>query len=149
MRGILYRTLAALLLAYLAVTAGHEVVRAVDLQVRHPPRGLAPGQWRYGYPATRRFAAFLDRVRVHVPPGSSVALAMSPPGEGFRCMWAAYLLADDEVMNAANPAAYTAADFWVAVGRRIHHPRLKLLYEDVDGAVYRVLPPGAGRRGAP
>jgi hypothetical protein len=149
MRGILYRTLAALLLAYLAVTAGHEVVRAVDLQLRHPPRGLAPGQWRYGYPPMRRFAAFLERARVHLPPGSTVALAGSPPGQGFRVMWAAYRLADDEVMNAAGPAAFTAADFWVAVGRRLHHPRLKLLYEDVDGAVYRVQPAGTGRRGAP
>jgi hypothetical protein len=150
MRRTLHKILVLLALGWLAVAAGREGWLTVHREVLDPPVGLAPGQWRYRSPPVKRLRGFLRRAgeQVAFPPGSRLGLAVPSPGDLFRTMWAAYFLPDQEIVPAASPYAYTETDYWLALARRIDHPRLRLLYEDRAGAVYRVLPPAGGEGGA-
>lgn len=143
MRRALHKLLVLLALVWLAVAAVREGMLTVRRELLDPPVGLAPGQWRYGSPPVKRLRGFLRRAQKQVgfPAGSRLGLAVPSPGDLFRTMWAAYYLPRQEIVPAASPYAYTETAYWVALSRRIDHPRLQLLYQDPAGAVYRVLPP--------
>lgn len=143
MRRALHKILVLLALAWLAAAALREGALMVRRETTPLQQGLAPGQWRWGSPPVRRLAGFLERTRrqAGVPDGGRVAVAAPSPGDLFRTMWTAYLLPHQDVMSAGSRHAYTDADYWLTLARRIDHPRLALLHEERTGAIYRVLPP--------
>lgn len=75
--------------------------------------------WRFGTPREEGLAACLAGVANLVPAGSQVTLLDSHWDSFFRWRWAAYLLAEDDVVPAGTPEA-AGSTFLVATGAE--HP---------------------------
>ena len=88
-----------------------------------------------------RLDAFLGRVGEHLPVGATVAVSSAPGTESerlVRTLWVAYLLPEERVRHVRTPADGLAADYWIAYGTRLDHPRLTVVDETGEGALYRV-----------
>jgi hypothetical protein len=138
---LLHRAAALAVLLWFGAAWAGEVHRTVERQVRHPPRGVWPSNWRYGTPQTERLRHFLERAAAHVPAGEPIAFASldnPAPAGFFRFLWASYFLADRDLIPASHPMAGSVAKYCISYATRLDQPYLTRLYEDPAGAVYRV-----------
>jgi hypothetical protein len=81
--------------------------------------------WRFGSPDTDGLARTLAAARETVPAGSVVGFAApdDPPGVRFRSWrWAAYFLAEDDVLQVTDPAAAQLAQYAIAWRTELHDP---------------------------
>jgi hypothetical protein len=136
---MLKRLALGLLVAWAGVGFLYEVNGAVASydQRERPARRWA---WRFGSPEPTRLALNLRQARRAIPPGSAVAFASPdrPHGATFqRWRWAAYLLADYDVLSMDDPAALPAADYAIAYRMTIEDPRFELVGKLPDGWLYR------------
>jgi hypothetical protein len=105
-------------------------------------RAHGPQAWRPGTHETGDLARCLAAARRSIPAGSVVAFASDErPALRFqRWRWAAYLLPEDDVVPAADPAAALAA-FAVSYKTQLHDPRFVPVRPLPDGWMYRMNPP--------
>jgi len=142
-RAMLKRLALGLLVAWAAAGFLHEVNVAVASydQRDRPARRWA---WRFGSPEPARLARCLETARREVPPGSPVAFTSpdEPAGMAFeRWRWAAYLLAERDVLSLNDPAAPPAAGYVIAYGMRLEDPRFEPVRPLPWGWLYRVRRP--------
>jgi hypothetical protein len=104
-------------------------------------RAHGPRAWRLGTHETGDLARCLAEARREIPAGSVVAFASKERAslQFQRWRWAAYLLPEDDVVPAADPAAALAA-FAVGYRTEIHDPRFVPLRPLPDGWLYRAGP---------
>jgi hypothetical protein len=105
-------------------------------------RARGPLAWRPGTHETGDLGRCLAAARAAIPAGSVVAFASAErPALRFqRWRWAAYLLPEDDVVPAADPAA-SLATWGVAYRTAIHDPRFVPVRPLPDGWLYRIQPP--------
>jgi hypothetical protein len=105
-------------------------------------RAHGPQSWRLGTSQTGDLARCLAVARPAIPAGSVVAFASDErPALRFqRWRWAAYLLPEDDVVPAADPAA-ALATWGVAYRTAIHDPRFVPVRPLPDGWLYQVRRP--------
>ncbi|HEY0510760.1 MAG TPA: hypothetical protein VGH73_02570 [Thermoanaerobaculia bacterium] len=103
--------------------------------------------WRLGAPEPVAVERCVGAARETIPPGSAVAFT-SPgddpdhPDAAFkRWRWAAYLLPEDDVLQASDPSAARLAGYAIACGTAIHDPRVEPIQRLPDGWLYRVTRP--------
>lgn len=135
--------LAAGLLLWAGWGAGVEAWRAsAVLASRRAPHAVA--FWRLGDDRPEALRRFLAEVGRRVGDDDVVAV-VTAAGEGdqdfFLGLWAAYLLPRQRVIRLAHRRARSEADWLVAWGTRIDHPRLTPVLERPAGVLYRVAPP--------
>jgi hypothetical protein len=108
--------------------------------------------WRFGAPEPAALGRCLGEARRTIPPGSVVAFAAPDAGGNsgtsagteialMRWRWAAYLLPEDDVLPAGDPAAARVATWVVAFRTEIHDPRVEPVRPLPDGWLYRVKRP--------
>jgi len=136
---MLKRLALGLLVAWAGAGFLYEVNGAVASydQREQPARRWA---WRFGSPEPTRLALNLRQARRAMPPGSAVAFASPdlPRGATFqRWRWAAYLLADYDVLSMDDPAALPAAKYAIAYRTTIEDSRFELVGKLPDGWLYR------------
>jgi hypothetical protein len=130
----------ALLVAWAAGGFLLEMNRAVaGWDERERARG--PMAWRPGTRETGDLGRCLAAARRAIPAGSVVAFASCErPALRFqRWRWAAYLMPEDDVVPAADPAA-ALATWGVAYRTAIRDPRFTPVRPLPDGWLYRVRP---------
>lgn len=131
-----------LLVAWAALGFLQEMNRAVaGYDGRAQMRG--PWAWHFGTPETGDLFPCLASARSSIPPGSAVAFASDEPPEikFQRWRWAAYLLPEDDVIPAGDPAAAQLATFAITFRTEIHDPRVEPLRQLPNGWLYRVKRP--------
>jgi len=137
-----------LLLAWTAFAAALEVYRCGWIHFADPWPAIEPARWRVTSRHVAALRDFAERIAPEMPAGASVAVTTEPGPEGqrfFRYLWLSYLLPGQELRMAATPADGFGADYRLAWGTRLDHPRLEAVAAAGEGVLYRVLPPGAGR----
>ena len=106
--------------------------------------------WRFGSPEPAALGRCLGEARKTIPPGSAVAFASAdadadagaPPDVALaRWRWAAYLLPEDDVLPAGDPAAARLATWAITFRTEIHDPRLEPVRRLPEGWLYRVKRP--------
>ncbi len=106
--------------------------------------------WRFGAPEPAALGRCLGEARKTIPPGSAVAVAFAGADVDrnaateialMRWRWAAYLLPEDDVLPAGDPAAAQVATWVVAFRTEIHDPRVEPVRPLPDGWLYRVKRP--------
>ncbi len=129
------------LLLWAAFGCTVEIYRCGWLRWNDPWLAAEPGTWRFLSGHVARLDAFLGRVGEHLPAGATVAVSSAPGTEGerfLRTLWFAYLLPEQRVRHARTTTEGLAADYWIAYGTRLDHPRLTVIDETGEGALYRV-----------
>jgi len=136
------RMSATVLALYLGANLARETVAALRpywLRGGHAFRELDPAGWRLESPPAQRMAAFLALAGERIPAGSRVAFAgVDLPGtqSAYRAMWATYLMPRHHVLPAGQA---WDGEWWVAYRTRVDRADLELVWENADGALYRVL----------
>lgn len=138
------------LVAWCAFGCAVEVYRCGWLRYADPWSAEEPGTWRFLSRHVAEMRAFLDDVEGHLPVNAQVAIS-SEPGEDrerlFRALWTAYLLPEHRVRHVRVARDGLDADYWIAYGTHLRHPRLRRVAETGRGTLYRVAPerPAPGR----
>lgn len=135
------RLAVVLLLVWIAAAGALEVYRCVWLHYADPWSANEPGTWRFTSGQVARLEAFVGRLDEHLPPRAVVAVSSQPgpPAERLiRFLWFAYLLPEQRLRPVRDFADGLAAELWIAYGTRLEDPRLDLVSETGDGALYRV-----------
>jgi hypothetical protein len=134
--------LAALaILLYLGASLARETIGVLHPYWLRGPfsfREPNPARWRLASAPVERLRAFLAEVEPRIPAGTRVAFAgVELPGteSAYRAMWATYLLPRHHVLPAGQ---VWEADYHVAYHTRLDSPGLELMWENDDGALYRV-----------
>ncbi len=128
---------------YAALREINEALSGYDVRDRWQARPLL---WRAGMPPADDLARFAASARPLLPAGSRVAFAspaaspaarLDPGADLFVYRWAAYLLPEVDLVEAASPAA-ARADY--ALGYRLALPadRFQALSRLPGGWLYRV-----------
>lgn len=140
---MLKRLALGLLAAWAAAGFLYEVNAAVDgWDGRAQAFGAIP--WRFGSPEPTALDRCLRQARKAIPPGSAVAFASpddAPEAALRRWRWAAYLLPEDDVLQAGDPAAAQLARYAITFRTEIHDPRVEPVLRLPDGWLYRVKRP--------
>jgi len=100
--------------------------------------------WRFGSPEPVALGRCLREARRTIPPGSAVAFASADADPALalaRWRWAAYLLPEDDVLQAGDPAAARVARYAITFRTEIHDPRVEPLRRLPEGWLYRVKRP--------
>jgi hypothetical protein len=129
------------LLLWTAFSCALEVYRCGWLRWADPWSAAEPSTWRFLSGHVERLDAFLNRIKRHLPAGAAVAVSTEPGPESerlVRTLWVVYLLPEQRVRHARTVADGLAADYWIAYGTRLDHPRLTAVEETWEGALYRV-----------
>ncbi|HEV2855363.1 MAG TPA: hypothetical protein VHC97_21385 [Thermoanaerobaculia bacterium] len=124
---MLKRFFLGLLVAWAAAGFLYELNAAVSSYDQRE-RAVRRFAWRFGAPEPARLARCLRQAETEIPPDSTVAFASPdvPPRTAFqRWRWAAYLLADRDVLDVHDPAAAGTAGFAVSYRMTIEDPRFE------------------------
>jgi len=148
----LHALLALALLAWFAAGTVREVDRTTTRQRHGNPR--RPFLWRPGMAPVRALEGTLRRVDALLPPGQPLAFHSrddQPSDALFRWRWAAYLLAEREVVPYRPAVLGKLTDYLLACGVEPGvepgEPSLAELARDGSCNLYRVRPPAAASPG--
>ena len=130
---------------WLACGFGVEVYRTLEeLEVLRPPPVLSPVVWRYSTPQAVRLRSFAKQVGERLPAGTRAAFASrrtTPDDEFFRFLWASYWLPGLSLVPEDSAQTHPVG-YWIAFGRPLDRPGLKLVFEERPGQLYRVAEEG-------